>query len=264
MYRSVYKISILFLILFFKILVFFMNRSEYIVFLRDEIGLGFRQIARIVYPEEYAREPDKTELKVYGLYVKKKNITKTNRIISYSSGISQDIKYYVKTKIHESHDPLYLGDLRKKRLELARELKYEKDKRKRLEIYREINKIKLLELLIIVYDLIGLSEHDKDRMYLLTIYNIGRKLVERIPLEKDHVKWRKTGIDHLSEHAAAFLYITYFITLYNTQYQWLLEKVRELVYTIMKGRSREKKVEKIQRIIQEVYGDVIPKIILRL
>ena len=242
----------------------FMNKSEYIVFLRDEVGLSFRQIGKIVYPEEYKRDPDKTELKVYGLYVNKKNITKTNKIISYSSGISQNIEHYVKTKIHESHEPLYLGDLRKKRFELSKQLKYTKNEEKRKEIYREINKVKLLELLIIIYDLIGLSQYDRDRMILMTIYNVGRKLVERIPLDKDHVKWRKSGIDHLSENAAAFLYIVYFVGLYNTQYQRYLERVREIIYTIMKGRSREKKIERVQKIIQEKYGDVIPKIILRL
>ena len=241
-----------------------MNKSEYIVFLRDEIGLGFRQIARIVYPEEYKRDPDKTELKVYGLYVKKKNIEGKNKIISFSTGISQNIEHYVKTKIHESHEPMYLGDLRKRRFELSRQLKYVKDDQRKRDIYREINKVKLLELLVIVYDLIGLSEYDRDRMILMTIYNIGRKLIERIPLEKDHVKWRKSGIDHLSEHAAAFLYVVYFIALYNTQYQRFLEKIRELVYSIMKGRSLEKKVEKIQRIMQERYGDIIPKVILRI
>jgi len=98
----------------------------------------------------------------------------------------------------------------------------------------------------------------------MALYNIGKKLVDRIPLEKDHVKWRKSGIDHLSEYAAAFLYIVYFVVLYNTQYQRYLERIREIIYTIMKGRSREKKIERIQRIIQERYGDIIPKILLRI
>ena len=264
MYRSVYKTSILFLILSSSLGVS-MSKPKYIVYLRDEMGLSFWQIAKIVYPDEFKKKPEKTELKVYGIYVKEKGryMETKDKSILISTGICQAIDHYVKTKIHESHEPLFVGDLKKKRLELARQLKYSKNS-ERDKIYREINKIKLLELLIIVYDLIGLSQYDKDRMFLITLYNVGKKLVERIDLSKDHVKWRRSGIDHLSEYAAAFLYIVYFVVLYNTQYQGFLEKVRGIIYTIMKGRSRKKKIERIQKIIQEKYGDVIPRIILRI
>lgn len=237
-----------------------MNKVRYVVFLRDEIGLSFRQIAKIVE----GRDDSKTILKVYGWYRTVKDNESKGKMITTTSMITQNIQHYVKTKVHESHEPLYLGDLRKRRLELARQLKYTKDEQRRKEIYREINKTKLLELLIIVYDLVGLSQYDRDRMILMTIYNVGRKLVDRVPLEKDHVKWRRTGIDHLSEYAAAYLYIVYFVTLYNTRYQYFLEKVQNIIYTIMKGRSLEKKLVKIQRIIQDVYGDIIPKILLRI
>ena len=238
-----------------------MNKTQLIMKLRDEFNLSWYQIAKIVYGSGDSR----TQLKVYGLYHKAKNSRSTNNVIVTTSGIVSSIDLYVKSKVHESHEPMFIGDLQKERIELARQLKHlKREDPRRQEIYKKINEIKLLELLIIIYDLIGLAEYDKERMYLQLIYSIGRKLVKRIDLSKDRVKWSRKGIDHLSEEAAAFLYIVYFAALYNTQYQRFLDKIREIVYSLIKGRNREKKIQRIHKIIREKYSDVLSNIILRL
>ncbi|MHA1589629.1 MAG: hypothetical protein ACTSVA_03365 [Candidatus Njordarchaeales archaeon] len=236
-----------------------MKKIEQIIFLRDKLGLSWWQIGKIVYPE---MEPSKAALKAYGYYKWYKERT-ISSIQTISSAVQVTDELYVKSKLREEYEPLFIGDLRKKRIALARQLKYAKD-RERDRIYREINRIKLLELLIIIYDSIGLSRYDYERMWLMTIYSVGRKLVKRIDLSKDRVKWSRRGIDHLSEEAAAFLYAVYFVVLYNTRYQRLLEKIREIIYGLMRGRSRERKIRKIHEIMKEKFADVLADVILKI
>lgn len=238
-----------------------MSKSDYIVYLRDELGLSFNKIAEIVE----RRRDSKAVLKVYGLYCKKKRNSERIAVgIVDSSGIVGSIDYYVKSKISEDHEPMFIGDLRERRLELASRLKNAKSDEERRRIYRELNKVKLLELLILSYDLIGISEHDRERMYLLYLYNVGRRLVDKVDLDKDGVKWLSSRIEYLSDDASAFLYVCWFLTLHTTPLYHYLDRVRSIIYSMVRGRKMEKKREEIRRILQEKYADVLADVILRI
>jgi len=142
-------------------------------------------------------------------------------------------------------------------------LKFERDEEKRREIYRRINRAKLLELVLSVYYLIDLDRYDRDRMYYTMLYNVAKELVGRVDLCKDGVKRNRNSLEYLSDDAAAFLYVTYFAVLYNSRLQALLDRVREIVFHIIRGR-KNRKIEKLHRIIREKYGDVIAKVVFRL
>jgi len=237
------------------------SKSDYILYLRDELGLSFNKIAELI--EGCGK--GKSVLKVYGLYYKKKrNSEKISTGIVEDSRIVSSIDYYVKSKIAETHEVMFIGDLWERRLELARKLKIAKDEEERRRIYRELNKVKLLELLILSYDLIGISEHDKERLYLTYLYSIGRKLVDRVDLDKDGVKWVTGRIEYLSADAASFLYVCWFLTLHGTPLFYYLDKVRGIIYSMIEGRKMEKKREEVKKVLKERYADVLADVVLRI
>jgi len=238
-----------------------MSKSDYILYLRDELGLSFNKIAELI--EGCGK--GKSVLKVYGLYCKKKrNSEKIAVGIVDSAGIVGSIDYYVKSKISEDHEPMFIGDLRERRLELASRLKNAKSDEERKRIYRELNKVKLLELLILSYDLIGITEHDRERIYLIYLYNVGRKLVERVDLNKDGVKWARDRIEYLSVDAAAFLYVCWFLALHGSPLYYYLDKVRGIIYSLIRGRKEERKREEIKKVLKEKYADVLADVVLRI
>jgi len=238
-----------------------LTKTEIIRILRDVYGLSWSQIVEIV---EGRRDP-RLKLKVYGLYRKakmKRNTGSDGDGILEDRGIPVNIDYYVKSKVYDSHVVEVVGDLRGERLELAKLLKHTSGE-KHEEVYRQLCELKLLELLIIVYDLIGLSQYDRDRMYLSYIVSIGKKLLKRLEIDRDHVKWSKSEVMYLTPLAAAFVYVVYFLALNNTPYVRLLDEVRRIIYAAIKGR-KEKKIEEMRRIIREEFLDVIGDVVLRI
>ena len=243
-----------------------MSIARQILFLRNELGLSYRQIAKLVYN----RSDSKTVLKVNGIYktyMQRYNGSKIRVItkpgVITGDNIADTINYYPLEKILEDHTIVFAGDLREERIKLAKMLKYVNNEDKRREIYRRLNKIKLLELVFAVYDLIGLSRHDKTRMYLSMLYSTARKLVERVDLDRDGVKRTNNSIKYLNGEAAAFIYVVYFTVLHNTPYNHLLDRVNEIVYSLMSEKHRSKKIEKIKEIITKKYSDVLATVILR-
>ena len=171
-------------------------------------------------------------------------------------------RYYTPSQLYQ-YGVLDVKDLRRERIFLARMLKFERDEEKRREIYRRINRAKLHELILSVYYLIDLERYDRDRMYYTMLYNVAKELVGKVDLCKDGVKEERNSLEYLSDDAAVFLYITYFAVLYNFRLQALLDRVREIVFHIIRSR-KNRKIEKLHRIICEKYGDVIAKVVFRL
>jgi len=238
-----------------------LTKTEIIRILRDVYGLSWNAIAEVVE----GKRDSKSVLKVYGLYCKAKMRRNSNTEdfgIVEDRGIVFNIDYYVKSKVYESHVVEIVGDLQKERLELAKLLKHTEGE-KREEVYKKLCELKLLELLIIIYDLIGLSQYDRDRMYLSYIISVGKKLLKHLEIDRDHVKWSRSEVLYLTPLAAAFVYTVFFLALNNTPYVRLLDEVRRIIYAALKGR-KERKIEEVRRIIREKFLDVIGEVVLRI
>ncbi len=242
-----------------------MSIARHIWYLREELGLSYRQIARIVY----GRTDSLTILKVNGIYktyMRRYNASKINVITKHGvitgDNIADTVNYYSLDKVLEDHSISFIGNLAEERKRLARLLKHVKDPGKRREVYRRINRVKLLELVFIVYDIIGLSQYDPARMYLSALYSVAKKLVDRVDLDRDGVKRISNSIRYLNGEASAFLYIVYFTVLHNTPYNHLLDKINEIIYSLTSEKHRSRKIEKIKKIITEKYSDILASIII--
>ncbi len=232
-----------------------LGRALEVVVLRDVVGLSWRTIARMVYPREYRVDPDRTVLKIRGMYA-----TYSRRYnVSCDSVITSD---GVITVVSDSRPRLYDGDPRD--LNISMSLGTESFRRSRRFLdqcgrHRE----ELLQLLRIVYDRVGISSFDRERVFLMGLIGFGRKFLELVDLSRANADIKNDVVYSAHSEALAYVYVVFYVATYGTQYMHYMPRVWRFILDVLpRKRNREKKLREVREKIKEMLPKALD-IILR-
>ncbi len=224
------------------------SKPQEIIFLRDHMGFSWRTIAKIIYPREYNKNPDKTVLKVRGMYTtysKRYNVPK-DHVITFPCVIT-----------------LYDGDPRD--LNITTEYGAASSRViRRIGMDRvERHKEELLQLLKIVYDITGISRFDVRRTFLMGLLNIGRALLGLVDLNVANADIKNNIVNSVHAEALAYVYVVFHIATYGTPYSQYMTRVWSWILSTLpkKKRIRERKISSVRKKITEILPKAIPLVL---
>jgi len=226
------------------------SRTEEIVLLRD-FGYGWRQIARMVY----GCGCDKCALKAYSLYAKKLERARARAAAAAPAAAGEEdtvalgAEWYVKSKLY-AFQTLY-ERLREEREHLARLAKYA-GPGERPGVLERLHRVKLLQLIMLLYNMTGLASEDRSRLYAMRLLQRAKALVGRADASKDHVRYGRGSVQYASAEASAFALAVFISTLAGSKYSKYIYMARDILLP-----RDPKRASQVLKALQEKYWDVL-------
>jgi len=228
------------------------SRTDEIVLLR-EFGYGWRQIAKIVY----GCGCSKCELKAYAHYAMRQRAGKkaaakaapAAAAAGEEATVALEAEWYVKSKLY-AFQTLY-ERLREEREHLARLAKYA-GPGERPGILERLHRVKLLQLILLLYNATGLASEDRSRLYAQRLLQKAKALVCRADASKDQVRYGHGAVHYASAEASAFALAVFISALAGSKYSKYIYRARDLLISRDPGRASQ-----VLRILREKYGDVL-------
>jgi len=226
------------------------SKAEEVVVLR-EFGYSWGQIAKLVYGCGCSR----CKLKAYALYAMRLRRARARAAAAALVAAGEEdtvalgAEWYVKSKLH-AFQTLY-ERLREEREHLARLAKHA-DPGERPGILERLHRVKLLQLVLLLYNATGLASEDRSRLYAMRLLQRARALVGRADASKDHVRYGHGTVHYASAEASAFALAVFIASLAGTKYSKYIYRARDLLLPRDPTRASQ-----VLRTLQEKYGDIL-------